>query len=39
MKIESKILVGIDWSRANHQVNVFNDSGQVIVRFSVEHTR
>lgn len=39
MKIESKILVGIDWSRANHQVNVFNESGQVIVRFSVEHTR
>ena len=38
MKNKSKVIVGIDWSRDQHQVNVFNEAGQVIVRFSIKHT-
>lgn len=39
MESETKIIVGIDWSRSNHQVNVFNENGEVLLRFVINHTR
>ena len=39
MEIKSKIIVGIDWSRDQHQVNIFNEVGQPIVRFAIAHTQ
>ncbi|MCP4421133.1 MAG: IS110 family transposase [Chloroflexi bacterium] len=39
METKSKVIVGIDWSRDQHQVNVFNEAGQAIVRFSIKHTQ
>lgn len=37
METKSKIIVGIDWSRDQHQVNIFNEVGQAIIRFTIAH--
>lgn len=39
METKSKIIVGIDWSRDQHQVNIFNEVGQPIVRLAIAHTQ
>lgn len=33
-----KTIVGIDWSRQKHQVNVFNEHGKQLSRQSIDHT-
>lgn len=38
MKTESLLIVGIDWSRNGHQINLLNEQGQSVVRFRIDHS-
>ena len=39
MKRKMPIIVGIDWSREKHQVNLFTQRGDPIIRFEIDHTK
>ncbi len=39
METKSKVIVGIDWSRDQHQVNVFNEAGQTKVDYLHDNPR
>jgi transposase len=39
MERKNKLIVGLDWSLENHQVNIFNEWGEALLRFSIPHSR